>query len=188
MKLSNIVIISGPSGAGEDSVIDGLSKLVTIHRVITTSTREPRPGESDGNPYHFVTESEFNAKIAAGEMIEWAREYNNHLYGVTLEELQRVATLGGVGVWKMEYKGVQTAKKMFPEIVAIMITADLDVLEARIRRRDKVTEEHVATRMEYTKEWFRHKDIYDYIVENKEGKLDETIQNVMDIMRKEQYL
>ncbi len=185
---TNIVIISGPSGAGEDSVIEGLQKLTTITRVITTTTRKKREGESEGNPYHYISVEEFEEKIKDGEMVEWAREYNDNLYGVTREELERVNKAPGIGVWKIEYKGVLTAKEKFPEIISIMITATPDVLEARIRRRDRATEEHIAKRMKYTKEWLHHTDAYDYIVENKEGKLEETISEVMDILSKEKYL
>tara|TARA_B100000745_G_scaffold191158_1_gene125645 strand:- start:3485 stop:4039 length:555 start_codon:yes stop_codon:yes gene_type:complete len=184
MKYNNIVIISGPSGAGEDSVIDGIAKQTTVNRVVTTTTRSMRSGESEGHPYHFVTEADFNLE----EMVEWAKEYNDNLYGVTVEELERVQQLPGVGVWKLEYKGVMAAREKFPEMVSILITAPEAVLEDRIRRRDTASDEHIRKRMEYTREWLQHTDIYDYIVENTEGELHKTIEEVMDILRKEQYL
>ena len=72
-----------------------------------------------------------------------------------------------------------------PEIVAIFITAPLEVLEKRIRKRSWVSDEYVEERMEYTKKWLEHADIYDYTVENEEGKLDQTIGKVADIIKKE---
>jgi len=189
MKLSNIVIISGPSGAGEDSVIEGLRAFTTVNRAITTSTREMREGEKDGDPYYFISRDEFLARIENGEMIEWARQYNDNLYGVTREELERVNALDGIGVWKLEYQGVITAKEKFPEVVSILLMAEsLAILEQRIRNRAVVTDAFVAERMAYTKEWLKHTDIYDYTVINKQGHLDETIEEVVDILRKEQYL
>ncbi len=189
MQLTNVVIISGPSGAGEDSVIEGLREFTTINRVITTTTRAPRRGESEGAPYYFITTEEFENKISTGEVIEWAKQYNGNLYGVTREELQRVNDLEGLGVWKIEYQGVITAEKLFPEIKSILLTAEsLDVLEQRIRNREEVTEDFIAQRMEYTKEWLEHEDIYDYKVINRQGLLHETIAEVVDILRKEQYL
>lgn len=189
MGLPNVVIISGPSGAGEDSVIEGLREFTTINRVITTTTREPREGETDGSPYYFVSAEEFEKKIETGEVVEWARQYNGNLYGVTKEELQRVNDLPGLGVWKIEYQGVMTAKKLFPDMLAILIMAEsLEVLEQRIRGRSEVTEEFIAERMKYTREWLTHEDIYDYKVINRQGKLEETINEVIDIIRKEQYL
>lgn len=188
MKLNNIVIISGPSGVGEDSVIDGIAELTPVHRVITTTTRTMRAGESEGNPYHFITKEAFEQKITEGEMVEWAREYNEQLYGVSQDELLRVHQLGGVGIWKIEYKGVMTVQKKYPEIKSIFITAPLEVLKDRIQRRGNVSEDHIQERMEYTREWLNHTDIYDYEVENKEGLLAETISEVMDILKKEKYL
>jgi guanylate kinase len=188
MTLGNIVIISGPSGAGEDSIIDGLKSHVKVNRIITTSTREMRAGESDGSPYYFISEEEFQKKIESGEMVEWAKQYNGNVYGVTRAELERVGALPGIGMWKIEYQGVIAAKKLFPGIKAIFIMADsLDVLAERIRARGGASEEYIQERMEYTKEWLRHEDIYDYKVINRQGKLDEAVAEVVEILRKEGY-
>ena len=188
-ELNNIVIISGPSGAGEDSVIEGLKQFTQVNRVITTTARAMRPGESEGNPYHFISVDTFEEKIASGEMVEWARQYNGNLYGVTREELQRVNDLPGIGTWKIEYQGVITAKKLYPNIFAMLIVADsLEVLEERMRTRGGMTEEQIKERIEYTKEWLQHTDVYDVTVVNRQGKLGETIQEVLDILRKEGYI
>ena len=188
MALNNIVIISGPSGAGEDSVIDGLTRYTTVNRIITTTTRDKRPSESDGNPYYFISKEAFEEKIRNGEMIEWAKQYNGNLYGVTKSELERVNALPGIGTWKIEYQGVMSAKKLFPEIKSIFIMAEsLDVLAQRIRMRSHVTDEYIQERMEYTKEWLKHEDIYDHKVINYQGKLDETIKQVADILKKNGY-
>lgn len=188
MKLDNVVIISGPSGAGEDSVIDGLKKYATVNRIVTTTTRTMRPGESEGNPYYFISKEEFEQKIANNEMVEWAREYNDNLYGVTLGELERVSTLPGIAPWKIEYKGVMTAKTLFPDITSVFLMADsLEVLAERIRSRDGVSEEYINERMEYTKEWLKHEDIYDYKVINRQGKLDDAVLEVVEILKKEGY-
>jgi len=183
--MSKIFIISGPSGAGEDSVIEGLRNHFEIERVVTTTTRAMRPTESQGKPYYFITKEEFEEKINRDKMAEWAEEYNNNFYGVTREELERVVNSGRVGIWKIEYKGVITAKKKFPEIKSIYIAApSLEILRKRISQRDpNLSQEFLKERMEYTKEWMKHEDIYDYKVVNEEGKLDETILKVADIIR-----
>ena len=180
---SNIFIISGPSGAGEDSIIKGLEKHFPIERVITTTTRLMRKGESQGSPYYFIDKEEFEKKLGNGEFAEHAEEYNENLYGVTREELERVRLSGKIGIWKIEYKGVMTAKKLFPEIKSIYIAApSLEILRARIRRRDSVSEEYINERMEYTKEWIKHEHIYDFRVVNEEGKLEEATKKVADII------
>jgi guanylate kinase len=179
----SLFIISGPSGAGEDSIINGLQEFFPIERVVTTTTRDKRVGESNGNPYYFVSRGEFEQGIAQGKFFEYAEQYNNNLYGVTFEEIERVRTCGKVGVWKIDYKGVETAKKLIPGIPAILISASLEVLELRIRRRDQVTDEFVAERMVYSREWLEnHTKSYDYVVENEQGKLDEAIAKVRAII------
>lgn len=184
MDKSKIFIISGPSGAGEDSIIEGLKKFFKIERIITTTTRAMRSGESQGNPYYFISKNEFIKRRNNNEFVEWAEQYNGNLYGVTKAEIERVKNSSNIGTWKIEWKGVITAKKIFPEIPSIFINAPLDVLENRIRRRDNFSEEYIKERTEYTKEWLKHKDIYDYEVVNEEGKLDEAIKEVKDIIEK----
>ncbi|MCX6765427.1 MAG: guanylate kinase [Candidatus Moranbacteria bacterium] len=183
-KKLNLFIISGPSGAGEDSIISGLKKYFPIERVITTATRLMRPGESQSKPYYFISRDEFQKKIGKGDFIEYAKEYNNNFYGTEKKELERVKNSGRVGIWKIEYQGVITAKNLFPEIPVIFITvSNLKILEDRIRRRDGVSEEYIKERMEYTKQWMKHKDIYDYKVVNEEGKLDEAIAQTAEIIK-----
>jgi len=182
---SKIFIISGPSGAGEDSVIEGLRKHFKIERVITSTTRPMRPGESQGKPYYFLSREEFEKKIKNNELAEWAEEYNNNLYGVTKKELERVANSGRIGIWKIEYKGVMNVKEKFPEIKSIYIAPpSLEVLQERIRRRNPdVSEEYIRERMNYTQEWIKHENIYDYKVVNEEGKLEKTIEKVAEIIK-----
>lgn len=184
MKKSNLFIISGPSGAGEDSIIEGLRNYFPIVRVITATTREMRPRESEGHPYYFISKKEFKKKITDGEFIEYVEEYNGNFYGTTKNELERVKSSGKIGIWKIEYKGVIIVKKKFPEIMAIFITVpSLAVLEKRIKRRDNVSDEYIKERMEYTKEWMKHQDIYDYKVVNEERKLDEAIKETAEIIQ-----
>ncbi|MDD5490075.1 MAG: hypothetical protein PHP25_05360 [Candidatus Moranbacteria bacterium] len=182
---SKIFIVSGPSGAGEDSVIEGLKKYFQIERVITTTTRSMRAGDSPGKPYYFISQEEFQKKIAQDELAEHAQEYNNNFYGVTKDELERVKNSGNIGIWKIEYKGVITAKKKFPEIKSIYIAPpSLEILKQRILKRNPdVSEEYLKERMDYTKEWMKHEDVYAYKVVNEEGKLEETIAKVAEIIK-----
>lgn len=182
---NKIFIISGPSGAGEDSIIKGLEKYFPIERVITTSTRKMRPGESQGNPYWFISRADFEKRRDNNEFVEWAEQYNGNFYGVTKEEIERVKNSGKIGTWKIDWKGVIAAKKLFPEIPAIFITVpDIKILEDRIRRRGGLSEEYIKERMEYTRDWLKHTDIYNYTVVNEEGKLNEAIAQTAKIIKK----
>jgi len=182
--MKNIFIISGPSGVGEDSIIKGLKKILPIEVIITTTTRDLRPGESQGNPYYFISKEEFKNGIENNEFFEYAKEYNDNYYGVTHKEIERIKNSDKIGIWKIEYKGVIYAKKMFPNIIAIFINAPLDILEKRIRNRSNVSEEYIKERLDYTREWLKNIDIYNYKVENEEGKLKDTIKKVANIIEK----
>ena len=181
---SNLIIISGPSGSGQDSVIKGLEKFFSIERVITFTTRAMRPGEAEGKPYYFISKDEFKKKIKNKEFFEYAKQYNGNFYGVANAEITRVRDSGKPGIWKIDYQGVINVKKKMPDIPAILIIAPLDVLEERIKKRDAATDKYIKDRMNYTKKWLKHTDIYDYIVENKDGHLDETVRQVKKVITK----
>ncbi len=180
---NNLFIISGPSGAGEDSVIAGLEKIIPLERVISTTTRPPRSHESNKNPYYFIPQKKFKEGIKKNLFFEWAREYNNHYYGVTRKEMHRIRGSKKIGIWKIEYQGVITAKKLIPGIKAILINAPLPVLKKRIKSRDNVSAKYLRSRMAYTKKWLQYKNIYDYEVINEENKLNKTIRRVAAIIK-----
>jgi guanylate kinase len=187
---TNLVIISGPSGAGEDSVIQGLiERGIAIERVITTVTRDMRKGESKGKPYYFISPEEFDEMIKKDEIAEWALVYGNK-YGVTKQELERVKShKDKIGIWKIEWHGVKAAKKLFPDILTILITVpSINELIERSTKRRQQSEQEIKQRVNFTKEWLEHKKLYDYEVLNEQGKLDETIDQVVEILRKEECI
>ena len=180
--MNNLIIISGPSGSGQDSVIEGLEQQIPIERVITTTTRAMRVGETNGHPYYFISEEEFAEGLARDNFFEHACQYNGKSYGVTFAEIERVKRSGRIGIWKMDYQGVMSAKKLIQGIVAILIFAPLDVLKARIERRDHPTPAYLAERMAYSEQYFAKRDVYDYAVENKEDELASTVAQIRTII------
>ena len=183
--MQNVFIISGAAGSGKDSVIDGLQQILPIERIITTTTREKRPSEKEGNPYYFISQNEFEQGIAAGNFVEYSTNENGGQYGVTKSELARIAAMRKIAIWRVDWKGVVSIKKLYPEIQAIYISAPLDILEARLRSRDtEKDEQYFKERMDYTREWLKHLDIYDYQVENEEDKLEQTIEKVCQIIKR----
>ncbi|MFA5129077.1 MAG: guanylate kinase [Patescibacteria group bacterium] len=182
IKKTIFFIISGPSGAGEDSVIEGLSKKIKFKRVVTTVTRAKRPGETEGRPYHFVTVPKFKKMIKNKEFWEWARVYGDHR-GVTHEELDRLSRKKILALWKVDYQGVETIKKKKPEVLSIFIyPPSLAVLEKRLARRGQDSPEVIKKRMPFTKRWLKHRRGYDYIIVNRENKLGETVDRVFRIL------
>jgi guanylate kinase len=185
--LNKLFIISGPAGAGKNGIIQAVIEALGAERIITTSTRPIRPTETEGRPYYFVSKEKFQEMIAAGEFVEWALEQNGNYYGGTKKEVERIMNGDKVGVWEIEYQGVMAAKKIFKGLKAILINAPLASLEQRLRARDadRATEEYIKERMEYTKEWLKHKDIYDFEVMNYDGRQDEAIEKTLEIIKKE---
>lgn len=151
---------------------------------MTSTTRPKRDGESEGNPYYFTNKDDFEKNVREGRFLEYAKTYNDQYYGVTHDEIKRVAESGKIGIWKIDWRGVETAKKLDSSLIAILITAPLSVLESRIRKRDNPSETFVAERMQYTKEFLHHTHLYDYQVENEEGKLDKTVAEVKAIIER----
>lgn len=179
--MKNIFVIYGPSGSGQDSVIEGVANVLPIERVITTVSREMRTDESQGHPYYFISLAEFEELIHTNSLAEYVKKYTGIYYGVTQQELNRVFNGENVGVWKVDFEGAITIKKRFPNAVVIKINAPIDVIEKRIRSRETLPENEVQSRLNHIREWLP-KSIYDYQVENEEGKLDEAIAKVKAII------
>ena len=179
--MTPIFIISGPSGAGEDSVIEGLKEKIDYARVVTTVTRPKRSGESEGKPYYFVSRDTFERMKFKDEFIECAVVYGDYR-GATKKELDRLLIGTKPIIWKVDWQGVKTIKQKYPEAVSIFIVPpSYEALEARLRHRGDSREE-VARRKGFTIEWLEQKSVYDHIVVNEDGKLDETILTVAKII------
>ncbi|MBP9728448.1 MAG: hypothetical protein KBD27_03670 [Candidatus Moranbacteria bacterium] len=183
--MENVFIISGAAGSGKDSVIDGLKSFFPLERIITSTTREMRFFETEGNPYYFISREAFEKGISAGDFVEYSTNENGGLYGVTKSELKRITEKNHLAILRVDWKGVVAIKKIYPEIPAIYIGAPLDILERRLRARDAgKSEVYFQERMDYTREWQKHLDIYDYRIENEENKLEQTIEQVAAIIKK----
>jgi guanylate kinase len=182
MKQS-LFIITGPSGAGEDSVIEGLKDTgLTIDRVVTTTTRAMRPGESEGQPYYFRSEEEFLQGIQEDEFLEHALADRGNRYGVTRKEIEQKMQSPHLVIWKMDYKGVLTIKERMPEIPVIYVSAPIDVIRERLIARDNPEPEFLEARLAYARGWDEHKELFDHEVPNIQGKLDQTIAQVKSII------
>ncbi|MFB6226329.1 MAG: guanylate kinase [Candidatus Paceibacteria bacterium] len=185
INTDSLFILSGPSGAGEDSIIEGLSEEIEIERVITTTSRDQRPNEVDGEDYHFISKEEFEARVEEDDFFEYAEQDNGNLYGTTLKELQRVASADAVGVLKVDYKGVETYREKLEGIIAIMIYTSKENLAKRIQERGTSSDEFVQDRIKYAQGWFENTGLFDYKVENAQGKLDRAVEDVLEIITNE---
>jgi guanylate kinase len=179
---SNIFILTGPAGAGEDSVIRGLKKYIDFDKIVTTTSRPMRPEDKEGVSYYFVSKEEFLKKVEQNKFFEYALEDNGNYYGGTFEEVERVKKLEKPVIWKIDYKGVINAKNIIPEVKSIYLYIPLEIIEKRLRSRGD-SEEVIKSRIEYARGWYENENLFDYKVENKEGKLDEATRKVAKIIK-----
>lgn len=175
-------IVSGPSGAGEDSVIEGLKKKIKLERVVTVVTRAKRKGEREGRPYYFVGTPKFRKMIRNNEFVEWAKVYGDYR-GSTKEEIERLGRKKVLALWKIDFQGVKIAKKKMPGVISIFIyPPSQKALERRLVKRGQDSPEVIRKRRAFTKKWLSQKKNYDYIVVNRENRLEETINMVFRIL------
>lgn len=186
---TNLVMISGPSGSGKDSVIEGLVKRgLPIERIVTTVSRDMREGEQESKPYYFVSPEKFDQLIKENKMAEWAVIFGKKC-GTTKKELARVKKQKGkIGIWKTDWQGVVSAKKLIPDILVIFILPpDVETLADRLAKRGRETREQIAKRLSQ-KEWEQYSNLYDYEIINEEDKLEQTIDKVINILKQERYI
>lgn len=185
---TNLVMISGPSGSGKDSVIAGLlERGLPIERIITTVSRDRREGEAEGSPYYFVSPEKFDQLIKEDKMAEWAVVFGKKC-GVSKQELERVKNATGkIGIWKTDWQGAATAKKLIPDILVIFILPpSVESLAERLAKRGRETKQQILARLN-EKEWENYNKLANYQIINKEGELEKTIKQVLDILKKEGY-
>lgn len=181
--MSNIFIISGPSGSGQDSVINELKKEFVFDKIITTTTRQMRPEDQEGVSYYFISKEDFKKGIAENKFFEYALEDNGNYYGGTYAELERVKKSSKPIIWKVDYKGVLNGKKILPEAKSIFIHIPIELIEKRLLGRGE-TKEMIKTRIDYAKGWYENEHLFDYKVTNEEGKLKQTVEKVAEIIKK----
>jgi guanylate kinase len=131
-----IVILSGPSGVGKDTVIERWKELDSrVERVIAYTTRTPRTGEVDGVDYHFVSREHFERMAAEGKFLEW-KEVHGNLYATPLNDMEDLLADDKIAILKIDVQGGVEAMALRPDALSIFLTPpSWDELERRIRAR-----------------------------------------------------
>lgn len=144
-----LVILSGPSGVGKDTVIDAwVRKDPRVVRVVAYTTRAPRPGETDGIDYHFVSRDTFLECAEAGDFLE-AKEVHGHHYATPLKDMERLLATGKVAVLKIDVQGALTVMALRDDAISVfLLPPDVEELERRLRERGTDDPATVARRLE----------------------------------------
>jgi guanylate kinase len=180
------IVLSGLSGVGKDSVLAELKKVrFPAYISVSATTRPRRPGEKDGTDYHFITAEKFQTMIDSGELLEWATVYDNR-YGVPAEPVRQALKRGQDIIVKIDVQGAATIKKKVPQAVLIfMVSATLEELEKRLKKRRTETEEQLELRLKTALAELDRLPLFDYIVVNRQGKIDRTIADITAIITAE---
>ena len=166
-KKGKLIVVSGPSGAGKSTVIARLMKLRSdLCFSVSATTRQPRPGETDGKDYFFITREEFDHMVEADTLLEHA-EYVGNCYGTPRGYVEQKQAEGLNVLLDIEVKGArQVCGKTTEAVTIFVIPPSLKELERRLRGRHTDAEEKICCRMERAHKEYREADFYDYIVIN----------------------
>ena len=180
-----ILVLHGPSGVGKDSVIAELRKRTGIHRATSSNSRPPRRDERQGVDYHFLSREEFQRKIDAGDFIEHARVYGD-FKGLERRELEAPLTKGEDVLIRTDLQGARALREMLRGAVFVLLTAESrEALEARLTARESESEETLARRLAEVDEELADAPNNDYVVENREGGLDDAVDELVRIVERE---
>lgn len=180
-----LLVLTGPSGAGKDTLFAKLKeKRPSIIKIITTTSRAPRAGESEGNPYHFISREEFEKKIVEDAFFEWV-EFRGALNGTQKKTLEDALKKGVDVIWRIDAKGVKNIKEkvkaMVDRSVFVFLTSPVEILKNRVQKDEG--EQSVKRWNESIVLWEREQyDDCDYLVFNEQEKLEEAVMDVLAIM------
>jgi guanylate kinase len=181
-----LIVISGPSGVGKDTIISNIKQLThSIHHTVTATTRPKRKGEVDGIDYNFISEGEFNQIIKRDGFLEWATVYGN-LYGTLRAQIRQALEQGMDVIAKVDVQGAISIKKVVPEALFIWISApSIDHLEERLRQRNSDSDEDINVRIDTVHKEVKSLHVFDYEVVNKQGKAAHAASAIADIITAE---
>jgi guanylate kinase len=183
-----LIVISGPSGVGKDSVVHGLkARGLPVHFVVTATTRPRREGEIHGQDYFFVSKEEFARMIENDEFFEYALVYGDYK-GNSKQQVRAALASGKDVVMRLDVQGAATIRKLAPEAVLIFLTTQSETeLVERLKARKTDTAEDLSLRIATARQELKRAAEFDYVIVNADGCLDATVDSVMAIMDAEHH-
>jgi len=181
-----LLLLAGPAGVGKSTLCDRLVREVPgFERVVTATTRPPRPNEENGRDYHFLSEAEFDARLAAGDFLEWACVHQRHRYGTlksaVLDRLPHTNLVANVDVQGV--RSIRTAAQAMPalraRLVSMFVAPDsIAVLRERLQGRGPVSPEELARRLHSAELEMAERNSYDYVIHS--GTKEQDFRALLD--------
>ena len=186
-----VVVIAGPSGSGKNAIIgEILKRYANCERLVTATTRQMRPGEVDGIDYHFFSMERFDAEMSNGNIPEhrFVPSLETY-YGIYIPDLDRRPKEGHIVFAQVDIEGAQLLKERYGATSIFIMPESIEQFRGRLRTRNpEWNQKEFDERMKITEDELRvHAPQYDYRVINADGSLHETVNRVIEILRKEGY-
>ncbi|HEV2655871.1 MAG TPA: guanylate kinase [Ktedonobacteraceae bacterium] len=183
LKQGLLFVLSAPSGTGKDTVINELRQQgMDFYVVSSVTTRAPRPGESEGDPYYFVSQETFDSMIANNELLEYANVHG-HWYGQPLQQIKDNLQAGRDVLLKIDVQGAATVREKLPNAIFIfLVPGSLEELVERLTARQTETEEERQRRLADARSELEQQEHYEYVIENRQGRLAEAVERLRAIM------
>jgi guanylate kinase len=181
-----MVVISGPSGAGKDVLIEEMRQRgLPFHFVVTATTRPKRPDEVDGEDYIFVSMSDFADMIERQQLLEYAMVYGDYK-GIPKQQVRDALSSGKDVIMRLDVQGAATVRRLAPEAILIFLTAaSEEELVRRLRERKTESTEQLKIRIATSRQEMKRMDEFDYVVVNRRDRLDEAVDRVLSIITAE---
>lgn len=178
-----LFVLSAPSGTGKDTVINALkAQGHDFHVVSSVTTRAPRPGESEGHPYHFVSKETFDRMVEQGELIEHAQVHGNW-YGQPIQQIKENLLAGRDVLLKIDVQGAATVRKKVAEAIFIfLLPGSVEELVERLASRQTETPAERERRLQDAKNELAQQKHYEYVIENRQGDLSAAVECLRAIM------
>ena len=181
-----LIVISGPSGVGKDSVLARMKELgYPLYYTVTATTRPRRKGEIDGVDYHFLSKTKFEEMVERGAFLEWANVYGN-LYGAPKRQIKKALAEGRDAIVKVDVQGAATIKNLVPDAVFIfLMPPSLEKLKDRLRERKSESALDLRIRMETVQREMECLTMFDYGVINPQDQVSKAVAQIDAIVTAE---
>ena len=180
MSKGKLFVISGASGVGKSTVLAGvMAARKDLLFSVSATTRAPRPGETDGVSYYFITKQKFEEMIANNEFLEYDAHADNY-YGTPKSQLEEKLEQANV-ILDIEPNGAFSVRSQRPDATLIFVmTPSLDILEKRLRSRGDTSEEQINLRLKRAGWEMEQRSAYDYVVIN--DQVDACVERILNII------